>query len=339
MTLNSFIRKREQTWRRLQSILTRVETVGLKKLAESELDDLVKLYRQASSDLNYLQTHFRESRYTAYLNNLLGRCHTYIQVDGSPFLPRVKRFLLLGFPALLRQEKLLFLLSTALFLAAFCFAYFAVSLDTPWAGVILDPETRAAWEENASGMNEEGTVIPAALGPLFTGYIATNNIQVAFMAFAGGITCGLGTVYVLAKNGILLGALAALFALHERSLIFWALILPHGIMELTAIFISAAAGLALGRALLLPGDYSRRDSLRLVSRSAARLLGGTIPLFFLAAVIESFFTPSALPMAVKLGLAAFSAAALALYFLPRRSGGRKISRQRRGKLPAYPAEG
>ncbi len=326
MKLNRFILKREQTWRRLQSILTHVESRGLKRLSEDELDDLVRLYRQCSSDLSYLQTHFRESRYTAYLNNLLSRCHTYIQVDESPFLPRLKRFLAFGFPALLRREKLLFTLSTALFLAAFCFAYFSISLDAPWSGGILDPETRGTWEENAAGMNSEEAVIPAALGPLFAGHIVTNNIQVAFLAFAGGIAFGLGTVYVLFKNGVLLGALAAIFALHGRSLHFWAVILPHGIMELTAIFIAAAAGLALGRALLLPGDYSRMDALRLGSRSAAHLLGGTIPLFFLAAVIESFFTPSALPIPGKLAFAIFSAAALAFYFLPRRGGAKKISR-------------
>ncbi len=336
MNLNNFILKREETWRRLQSILTRVERDGLKRLAESELDDLVKLYRQASSDLNYLQTHHRESRYTAYLNNLLSRCHTYIQVEGDPFLPRLKRFLAIEFPALLRREKLLFLLCTALFMAAFCFAYFTISLEAPWSESILDPETRVSWEENAAGMSDEGAVIPAALGPLFAGHIVTNNIQVAFMAFAGGIICGLGTVYVLVMNGILLGALAAIFALQGRSLLFWAFILPHGIMELTAIFISAAAGLALGRALLLPGDYRRTDSLRLGSRNAARLLGGTIPLFFLAAAIESFFTPSALPIPAKLAFAGFSAAALALYFLTNRGGLKKRSRQNIDTSQALP---
>lgn len=328
MTLNSFVLKREQTWRRLQAILARVESRGLQRLAENELDDLVTLYRQASSDLNYLQTHFRESRYTDYLNNLLSRCHTYIQVEGSPFLPRLKRFLIRSFPALLRQEKMLFLFSVAIFMAAFCFAYFSISLDAPWSAGILDPGTRAALEENAAAMEEEGAVIPAAMQPFFAGRIVTNNIHVAFLCFAGGIIFGLGTVYVLAMNGFMLGAFAAIFSLHRRSLLFWTLILPHGIMELTAIFIAAASGLLLGRALLLPGDYSRRDSLRLAGRSAARLIGGTIPLFILAAVIESFFTPAKLPIAAKLSFAAFSAAALALYFLPRWSGKKKKARPR-----------
>ncbi len=317
MTLNSFVLKREHTWRRLQAILARVEGRGLQRLSENELDELVRLYRQASSDLNYLQTHFRESRYTDYLNNLLSRCHTHIQVDESSFLPRLKRFLIRGFPALLRQEKMLFLFSVAIFMAAFCFAYFSISLDAPWSAGILDPGTRAALEENAAAMEEAGSVIPVAQRPLFAGHIVTNNIQVAFLCFAGGIILGLGTVYVLAMNGFMLGAFAAIFALHRRSLLFWTLILPHGIMELTAIFIAAASGLLLGRALLLPGDYSRKDSLRLAGRGAARLTGGTIPLFILAAAIESFFTPAELPIAAKLSFAAFSAAALALYFLPR----------------------
>ncbi len=317
MTLHRFVLKREQAWRRLHDILSRVEAGGLKRLAEAELDDLIRLYRQASSDLNYLQTHFRESRYTAYLNNLLSRCHTYIQVDPGRFLPRLKSFFAGGFSALLRRKKWLFMLSAAVFIAAFCFAYFSITLEAPWSGEILDPETRASLEENAAGMEEQGAVIPAAVRPMFAGYIVTNNIQVAFLAFAGGIICGLGTIYVLALNGFMLGAYAAIFALHRRSLLFWTLILPHGIVELTAIFIAAAAGLAVGCAFLMPGDYSRKDALRRGSRNAARLLGGTMPLFVLAAAIESFFTPSALAVPVKLIFAGFTAAALACYFLPR----------------------
>lgn len=326
MKLNRFVLRREKTWRQLHTVLAKVEAGGLKRLAEPEVADLIKLYRQASSDLNYLQTHFRESRYTAYLNNLLSRCHTYIHVGEGRFLPRLKHFFAGGFPALLRREKSLFFLATAIFILAFCFAYFSIAREAPWAGEILDPGTRANLEESAASM-EEGVAIPAAFQPLFAGYIVTNNIQVAFLAFAGGIICGLGTVYVLLVNGFMLGAYAAVFALQERSLLFWAHILPHGIMELTAIFISAAAGLAVGRALLMPGDYSRKDALRQGSHSAVLLLGGTIPLFVFAAAIEGSVTPAGLSASLKLAFSGLTAAALACYFLPR--WGEKHGRSRR----------
>lgn len=315
MHLNRFISKREQTWRQLQDILARVEGKGLKHLSEGELVDFIKLYRQASSDLHYLNTHFKESRHASYLNSLLSRCHTCINIQENNIQTKVKFFFVHGFPSLLQREKYLFLTAAAIFLITFTIAFLSIYLDAPWADELISPDMRALLEENATRLEEGKTTIPGTMQPLFTSRIVTNNIQVGFTAFAGGIVFGLGTILILAVNGLLLGSFAAVFTLHGRSLLFWAHILPHGVIELSAIFIVAAGGLMLGRALLMPGDYTRKDALRRDGRAAAFLLCGTIPLFAVAAAIEGFLTPSALAAPVKLIFAGLTAVALAYYLL------------------------
>lgn len=315
MSLMKFVQKREPAWKELQNTLVRIEAKGLKSLDDTELSGFIKCYRQVSSDLNYLQTHFSESRYSSYLNNLLSRCHTHIHISEGRSRAVIKEMFLHGFPALLRREKFLFLLSLAVFALASLAAYFSVYLDAPWSYKLVPPETRVLMEERGLELEKGEAIIGFPQQPLFASYIMTNNIQVSFLAFASGIFFGLGTLYILIVNGVMLGSLAAVYALQGQSLLFWALILPHGIMELTAIFIAAAAGLILGRALLMPGDYTRMDSLRKGGRSALVLVMGTIPMFIAAALIEGFLTPSALEPVIKLIFAGLTALLLGRYLL------------------------
>ncbi len=284
---------------------------------DEELRLFTTLYRHVSADLNHLQTHYPESRYTDYLNGLLSRCHAHLHADSGFTFRQAVRFMLQGYPALLRKEKGLIFLSTGIFLLACIFAYLSVIVDTPWAAALLPPETREMLIESITRLEDEGPIIPVGAQPFFASFIVTNNIQVTFLAFAGGLFCGLGTLYILAVNGAMLGSYAAFFTSRGAAVSFWALILPHGIIELTAIFFAGAAGFALGRALLMPGDYSRKDSLNIGGRTAALMLLGTAPLLVIAALIEGFFTPASLPDPAKLAFAGATALLLCLYLITR----------------------
>lgn len=143
----------------------------------------------------------------------------------------------------------------------------------------------------------------------------TNNIRVAIFAFAGGITFGILTVYLLVTNGIMLGSLAALYWHHGKTFAFWAYIVPHGMIELTAIFISGGAGLLMGYKLFVPGNYSRIFQLKNQAKRSVQLLLGTIPLFVIAGIIEGFITPAAIPLAVKYSVALITVIGLVLYML------------------------
>jgi uncharacterized membrane protein SpoIIM required for sporulation len=143
--------------------------------------------------------------------------------------------------------------------------------------------------------------------------IFTNNIQVAFLAFAGGVLFGLGTVYVLVSNGLSLGAVLGAAQFYGVAPLLWSFISPHGYLELTCIVIAGAAGLMLGSALLRPGLQLRREALARAARRAVELVVGAAPVLVVAGLIEGFVSPSEIPMVVKILIGPL--AGLALYAL------------------------
>ncbi len=141
----------------------------------------------------------------------------------------------------------------------------------------------------------------------------TNNIKVTIMAVALGVTAGIGTAAVLISNGILLGALAGVASNANVDFLFWAVILPHGILELSAIAIAGGAGLLLARAIYAPGDLPRRDALKLAGGEAGKLLAGVALMLVCAGLIEGFFTPAPLPPFFKITFALGTACCLIVY--------------------------
>jgi uncharacterized membrane protein SpoIIM required for sporulation len=154
-----------------------------------------------------------------------------------------------------------------------------------------------------------------AVKPQASSRIMTNNISVTFLAFAFGMTFGLGTVYIMAFNGLLLGALAGLCHIHGLDAAFWSFVLPHGVIELTAIFIGGGAGFLLSTALLIPGDLTRKNALILRGRQAVPLTLGCVPLLIVAGVVEGFFSPVPLPVELKFLVAGILLALLLAYLL------------------------
>jgi uncharacterized membrane protein SpoIIM required for sporulation len=148
----------------------------------------------------------------------------------------------------------------------------------------------------------------------------TNNLSVSFMAFAAGITGGLGTLYLLFFNGIMIGVIGTACATYGMSVPLWSFVSPHGVLELPAIFIAGGAGLRMARSLLFPGMLSRRDSLSIGGTEAVRLLVGVIPMLIVAGTIEAFFSPSSAPVWLKFTAAGVLFALLIAYLW---SGSRK----------------
>ena len=143
----------------------------------------------------------------------------------------------------------------------------------------------------------------------------TNNISVSFLAFALGMTFGLGTTYIMAFNGLLVGTLAALCHMNGLDVAFWSFVLPHGVIELTAIFIAGGGGLLLATALVAPGDLPLKDALIHRGREAGRLICGCVPLLVVAGIIEGFFSPAHIPAVFKFFLAGLLFILLLLYLL------------------------
>jgi uncharacterized membrane protein SpoIIM required for sporulation len=140
--------------------------------------------------------------------------------------------------------------------------------------------------------------------------IMTNNLAVGFMMFAAGITAGIGTIWMLITNGLLMGVLAVTTARAGMAMQLWEFVAPHGVLELPAIFIAAGAGLEIARGLLFPGMMSRKESLMRAGNRATKLLLGTIPLLVVAGVIEAFISPVKIATPLKFLFAAVMFTAL-----------------------------
>jgi uncharacterized membrane protein SpoIIM required for sporulation len=148
-----------------------------------------------------------------------------------------------------------------------------------------------------------------AVKPMASSAIMTNNLSVCFTTFAMGATAGLGTLYMIAFNGLLIGVVGAACGTHGMSLSLWSFVAGHGSLELPAIFIAGAAGLRIATGMLFPGGLARRESLRVAGSEAVKLVLGTVPLLIVAGIIEGFFSPLSIPPTFKfaLGAALFTA--------------------------------
>jgi uncharacterized membrane protein SpoIIM required for sporulation len=149
--------------------------------------------------------------------------------------------------------------------------------------------------------------------PLASSWIMTNNISVSFAAFASGITAGLGTIYIMALNGLQIGVIGVACWLSGMSLQFWSFVAPHGVLELPATFIFGGAGLRIAEGLLFPGILPRRDSLARAGSEAVQLLLGTVPILIIAGLIEAFISPTGLAVSLKFSFASALFVLLNLY--------------------------
>jgi uncharacterized membrane protein SpoIIM required for sporulation len=315
MISNRWLDKRKPYWERLERLIASSNR-GISALSHSELQELGLLYRQTASDLAAVRDDPTARQLGSYLNQLLGRCHNLIYLGQKPKVSGIVLFYRDTYPQVFRETLRETLLAVAVFLFAALIACGVTWRDPAFAYRLLGPrmmetiEQRKMWTESIVTMK-----------PVASSGIMTNNLSVAFSAFAMGITGGLGTIWMMGLNGLLMGVLGAATYKAGMALQFWSFVAPHGALELPAIFIAGGAGLEIARGMLFPGLLPRKVSLAQAGGRAARLLLGTIPLLIVAGVIEGFFSPSNAPVAMKLLLASVLFVALIAYLFARKTSG------------------
>ena len=175
-----------------------------------------------------------------------------------------------------------------------------------WAAADPDGVVRLLPGEFRNAGRSDGRDLGLAVGEQATlaGRILANNIRVSLASFGGGLLAGVGTAAMLVYNGALIGAVAGLTVEAGRTAPFLSLVAPHGILELSVIAVSGAAGFTVGRALVKPGPRPRRIAVRLALRRGAEMVLGTMPWFVVAGVVEGFVTTTSLPLggAIAFGL-------------------------------------
>lgn len=303
LNINEFVRERKTEWERLERIAGKFGPGRVPKLSRDELWELGRLYTAAVADLATLRSSpaasAGDSDVVSYLNALVGRVHGLIYRKPPFRWSTLIRFFAAGFPRAVRGAWVYVVIAIGIF-GLFGAAGFTIGVEDRGFIELLVPEPIISKVETGKvWFAELYTAAPQA-----SSFLMTHNVSVTFLLVASGISFGLGTVYLLALNGLLLGAVAALCFNHGLSMEFWSFVLPHGSLELSAVIISGAAGLVIGHALVDPGPFKRAEVLSVRGREAGALVLGCVPLLVAAGVIEAFVSPSPLPAVVKLALAA-----------------------------------
>lgn len=314
MTEQEFVQSGAAAWSRLSGLVGKARAEGMARLDADELIALHEGYRRAAADLAYAQTHFPGTSTVDGLNTLVGAAHGFLYASPPRRLARIVAFFAREFPALVRRHAAPIALSSALLGGATAAAYAGAIADAGLGRAFLPAQMRDAVAERLES-EVEGSALPGGLGPLISTQIMLNNIQVGFTSFAGGALAGTLTVFVLVRNGLLLGALAGLFTRAGLTLPFLSLVVPHGVLEIPAIAITAGAGLVIADAILRPGEQLRRHAIKHAAGIAVRLVLGTLPVFAVAALIEGFVTPAPMGEVAKLLFGAAMLAALTAWLM------------------------
>jgi uncharacterized membrane protein SpoIIM required for sporulation len=302
-----WLEQRQSGWHRLDELVERTSRSGLKSLDRSELQELGLLYRQIASDLAALVEDPGAARYADYVNQLLARAHHLVYATERPGPTAVFRFLV-DYPRVFRRGLVPCLISLSILLASAALGASLAYRDPDFKTRILGPamvetiDRREMWTHSI-----------VAIKPVASSHIMTNNMSVALMTFATGMTAGLGTAYLLVFNGLMLGVVGMACAQAGMSLSLWSFVAPHGVLELPAIIIAGGAGLRLGQGMLFPGIRPRRQSVALAGSEAVQLVLGCLPILVIAGIIEAFISPTGLSVALKFTLAAALSVLLIAY--------------------------
>jgi uncharacterized membrane protein SpoIIM required for sporulation len=302
--------QRAPSWRRLEDLLTQTGPRNLRALTPQELQELGLLYRQVAADLATVREDPGSQRVAASLNQLLARAHHTIYGAERREKSRALRFIRSGFPAACRDNAGQIVTAFAVFIVAAVVGA-ALTLRNPDFGAkVLGPEMVDTIERR-----QMWTHSIVAVKPLASSAIMTNNMSVAFMMFALGMTAGLGTIYLLFFNGLLIGVVSTACAVSGMSVPLWSFIAPHGALELPAIFIAGGAGLRLGQAMLFPGVLPRGYAIRQAGGSALTLIIGCVPVLIVAGIIEAFVSPTSLAIPMKFAMSGALLALLTWYLV------------------------
>lgn len=271
----------------------------MKSLSRSDLQELSLLYRQTAADLAAIREDRGSVHFARYVNQLLVRAHNTIYSGHRASPLAALSFFWDTYPTVFRRLWRHCLLAVLVFAIAGLVGAALTYQNPDFKVKLLGPRMVETIDRH-----EMWTHSIVGIKPLASSAIMTNNMSVGFTTFALGITAGLGTLYMMAFNGLLIGVIGMACFLSGMSLQLWSFVAPHGVLELPAIFIAGGAGFRIAQGLLFPGVLPRRDSLTKAGLEAVQLILGTIPILIIAGLIEAFVSPTNLPIPLKFSMAA-----------------------------------
>ncbi|KRD17241.1 MULTISPECIES: stage II sporulation protein M [unclassified Streptomyces] len=298
MDLDVFVSAHRAEWDRLDALLRRRRT-----LTGAETDELVTLYQRTATHLSLIQSSAPDPQLTGRLTQLVARARSTVTGTRRASWRDVTRFLTQGFPAAVYRSRHWWI-PTALLSTA------VAALLGWWIGTHPEVQASIAAPDELRDLTRPGglyeTYYSSHQAAAFAAQVWTNNAQAAALCLVLGVFLGLPVLWILFQNMLNLGIGAGLMSSAGRLDTFLGLVLPHGLLELTAVFVAAGTGLRLGWTVIDPGPRTRRTALAEEGRAAVGMAIGLALVLFVSGAIEGFVTPSGLPTwaRIAIGIAA-----------------------------------
>ncbi len=318
MKVSDILESRRAEWHELETLCQALERFPRQGVPAAKLHRFSALYRAACADLALADSYQLPSGTIHYLHRLVGRAHNQLYRSRSFRLQTWGRRLLFDVPQQLFADNAL-RLAFCLFWGVFVLSAAMAFTSAEFAETLLG-EQMATFEEMY--LHPIGTD-DANERSLMMGFYIRHNTSIGLQVFAFGLLFGIGGLFVTVYNAAALGAVFGHMATLPQAAHFFDFVTAHGPFELTAVVLAAAAGMRLGFAMIDTKGLSRGAALREAADAAMPTVAAAMILFFLAALIEAFISPSAAPYWTKAAVAAASTAILAFYFValgyPRRA--------------------
>jgi len=307
--IDRYIARNQPTWMRLADLTGRARH-RVASLSPAELDELIQLYQRTSAQLSYARTYFHDQALTTRLTRLVADAAGVIYGKRARRSRAVRTFFAVTFPAALWDSRRFILVGVALFFVPAIVVGTWLVHDQKALDASATPAERKEYVDER--FEQYYSDQPHAL---FFTEVTTNNIMVSFLAFAGGAAGCVFGAFLLIQNGLGLGQAAAWMITEGDAMRFFGLIIPHGLLELSAICIAAGTGLRVGWALIAPGDMRRVDALADQGRRSITVIIGVVTMFIAAGTIEGFVTGSGLPPAMRVAVGATAWVAFMTYLV------------------------
>lgn len=327
--IERFVSSRRPRWNELEALLARIAESPDRQLGRDTILELVRLYRLACSDLNQVRTYTANPELLGQLNQLVGRAYRVVYREAGQgrhtgWMAATRRFLISDAPASFHVERRWVLGAALAMMLGVLVGLLAVAFNPANGAALIPAEffAQSPAERVAEIEQKDERVDSLHHAAAFSSMLYTHNIQVSFLAFSLGALTVVGGWVILFYNGMILGAVAAMYLREGVGTFFIAWVGPHGALELPAIVFAAAAGLRMGQALLMPGDAGQGASVRAAFTSVWRILLTSALILVAAGVIEgsfSQFSSKTVPYTLKITVAATLFSALCLWlFRPQR---------------------
>jgi uncharacterized membrane protein SpoIIM required for sporulation len=288
--LDAFVATHADEWDRLAQLSRR------RRLSGEQVDELVTLYQRAATHLSVVRSAAPDPALVSRLSTLVARARAATTGSHDPAWRDVSRFFLWSFPAALyRTRRWWVATALASLLVALLVGAWVAGDPQVQAAVAAPEDVRQMVEHDFASYYSEH----AAGG--FAAKVWTNNAWVAAQCIAFGVL-GLPVLWVLLQNALNIGLVGGLMAANDRLDLFLGLVLPHGLLELTAVFVAAGTGLRLFWAWVEPGARPRLRALGAEGRAAAAVVLGLVVVLAVSGVIEAFVTPSGLPTWARIAI-------------------------------------